>query len=78
MTAFASQHLRVDIDMQRAKWLMVSVLYPGYWKPAWNWNAMAEPRCKPQGEADRAIIWWSTRRDYVNRDPGCVRSFPKR
>ena len=42
MTAFAGQHLRVDIDMQRAKWLMVSVLYPGYRKPAMNGDAMSE------------------------------------
>jgi hypothetical protein len=49
LTAFAGQHLRVDIDMQGAKWLMVTVLYPGYWKPARNWNAMAEPRCKLTG-----------------------------
>jgi hypothetical protein len=26
--AFAGQHLRLNIDMQRVKWLMVSVLYP--------------------------------------------------
>ena len=42
--AFASQHLRLNIDMQRAKWIMISVLYPGYRKPGRNGNAMGEPR----------------------------------